>query len=172
MNTLQLINVLKKNPITSKQFNGVFPCDKLPKNITTAIIANTDSSNKPGQHWCAFFKPKHNLAEYFSSYGDHPTNSYFVKFLKNYSVKSNNKRIQGDFSQTCGQYCCVYLYYRCLGRSMDDFLKLFSTKNFDKNDKKILQLYQKIFNKRRGLKPKKQDGGCKYSQGCAPLKMR
>lgn len=178
MNTLQITKALETNPITAQQFNGVYPCNKLPsknKKNTTIIIANTDPSYKPGQHWCAFYIPKHGITEYFSSYGDYPVNKHFLKFLKkhNSSFKSNNKRLQGDFSQTCGHYCCVYLYYRCRGNTMEDFLKLFSAENFEKNDKKIMQKYRQIFkitSRKQSVKSIKQNGGSKYSQGCAPLK--
>ena len=44
--------------MTSKTFCGVFPSDKLPQTIEKypcGIVANTDPSDKPGEHWIALF---------------------------------------------------------------------------------------------------------------------
>ena len=142
---------LSRNKVTSKYFKGVFPADKLPTKIKkpALIIANTDPSNKPGRHWVAFYLPKVGPPEYFDSVGFPPQQEEFLKFLKNHgkAFKYNQKRLQGSLSTTCGNYCGVYLYYRVKQISFSDFLKLFSSKDFARNDKKIEEMYNKIFNK-------------------------
>lgn len=92
------------------------------------------------------------MGEYFSSYGDYPKNKYFLKFLNNNSSSfvTNTHRLQSDFSSTCGQYCCVYLYYRSKGKSLKYFLNLFSKSDYEFNDRKIMRLYKKHFGKQYG----------------------
>jgi len=51
MDSLQIESVIK-----NKRFIGVFPRDKLPKDIKdtfSALIVNTDSSSEKGEHWIA-----------------------------------------------------------------------------------------------------------------------
>ena len=45
-------------PVTSSCFLGVFASNELPSKILSypsGLIANTDTNNKPGQHWVAMF---------------------------------------------------------------------------------------------------------------------
>ncbi|KAL6423085.1 hypothetical protein ACFW04_010516 [Cataglyphis niger] len=53
---------------------GVYPADRVPRVWTrsTAIVANTDEHNRPGEHWVAFFLDEHGSATYFDSYGISP----------------------------------------------------------------------------------------------------
>lgn len=119
MNTFEILEVLKGNSVTSEKFYGVFPCNHLPEKIVkpALIIGNTDPSWKRGRHWAAFHFPKKGPAEYFDSFGGHPTNKYFIRFLKRNSVSYNvnTKRLQGDFSSTCGFYCFIFVYWCCFG---------------------------------------------------------
>lgn len=154
MYTDDLIKNFKNSKIMINKFQGVYPCDKLPKNVEKPgiIVANTDPSYKSGEHWVAFYFPKNKKGEYFSSYGDYPKNKYFIKFLHNNSSSfiTNTHRLQSDFSSCCGHYCCVYLYYRCKGVSLNQFLNLFSKSDYEFNDRKIMRLYKKHFGKQYG----------------------
>lgn len=168
MNTIQLTCDMMQDKTLKKIFRGVFPADKLPKLKKPAmIIANTDSSDQPGSHWVAFFLPQKGPTEVFNSTGQGVENEYFIKFLENNCKKFvfNKKRLQGNLSSTCGQYCAVYLYQRSRNMSFKKFLDLFSN-NFDENDEKILKLYKKIF----GEKKKTQIGGNNIAcyQSCKP----
>lgn len=149
MNTIDLVKVLSTNKCTRKKFKGVFPCDYLPKKIVkpALIIANTDPSYKKGTHWVAFYLPKRGCGEYFDSFGRRPVKSQFIKFLtENASSFTYNKRcIQGDYKSLCGQYCCIYLYYKCKGKKLKEFLKNFSLKYPELNDEKVLHLYSTLF---------------------------
>lgn len=113
MNTLQIETILSHNKYTKNYFTGVFPIDKIPKYVKkpTMLVINTDSSNKPGQHWLALFLPENGcIIEYFDSYGMQPINKRIITFLKHNSIKYNflynNKRLQHAFSTVRGQYCC------------------------------------------------------------------
>lgn len=149
MNTIELNRTLRTNKIPSRFFKGVFPCNYLPKRVKrpACVIANTDPSYKSGTHWVAFFIPKKGPAEYFDSFGGYPVNKFFQKFLMtNSSVFINNKkRLQSAFASTCGYYCCMYLYWRCKGRSLRNFLNQFSSYDFTWNDAKVVTLYRKVY---------------------------
>lgn len=155
MNTIEIAHLLKSHHITNKFFKGVFPCNQLPRKIKkpACIIANTDPAHKSGTHWVAFYFPRKGPAEYFDSYGKYPNNSFFQKFLLTNSnmFVCNKQRLQGTLSQVCGHYCCVYLYFRCKGQSLKKFLKQFSLKNYELNDKEIMNLYCKIYLKNGGI---------------------
>lgn len=152
MNSEQIRKVLVKNKHTKKCFNGVYAYNRIPRYIRKkpfCIVVNSDPDNKPGLHWFVINFPKEACAEYFDSYGNQTISKNIIKKINKYSKQKcfirNNKRLQADNSDVCGYYCCVFLYYRCRGISMQKFLNLFSSKKFNHNDKLILNLYHNIF---------------------------
>lgn len=165
MNTLQLLETLNENGKTHKHFKGVFPSDCLPKEKLKKpafVLANTQDHLSPGEHWVGFYFPKGDgKGEYFDSFGMKPLNAEFVSFLQRNctSFTYNKKQLQGNFSTTCGQWCCTYMYYKCMGKTLKDFLRQFSDTNFEFNDHKMIHLYQKYFFKALKRKCKNQRGG-------------
>lgn len=127
----------------------VFASDQLPNFISRpcAIVANTDPSNKPGQHWCAFYIDKNGYGFYFNSFGLPPT-GYHLKFIqKNSKSWRYNSTILQDFNSTvCGHYCLVYLYLKINDVSTRSFLSLFDS-NLINNDSCIRLLYDCYFEK-------------------------
>lgn len=177
MNTVELARDLSENEITRKQFKGVFPSDCLPKRKLRKpafVVANTDNSNQPGTHWVAFYFPKIGKGEYFDSFGNGPVNIDFIKFLKRNSTcyNYNKQRLQSDFSKYCGQFCCMFLHYKCVGKTLKQFIKLFSSTKFTYNDNKVIHLYHSIYNNKLKKKIKKTQVGGKavnylpYIQTC------
>lgn len=173
MNTIQLTNDMQKHKDIKKYFRGVFPSDKLPQKIKkpALLIANVDPSFKKGCHWVAFYIPKVGKPEYFDSIGRGPEQKDFIKFLNKHgkSYIRSRKRLQGSYSTTCGNYCGVYLYFKAKRMSFNKFLNLFSSKNFQFNDDKVLELYKKIFKSNK----KVQIGGNQIicNQTCQPCGM-
>jgi hypothetical protein len=152
MNTIEIVQCLKK--IARNKFAyGVFPCNKLPRNIRkpAIIIANTDPDNKPGKHWTAIFLPTYGPCEYFDSYGLKPNNKHFKKFLNTHCKHYifNKQRLQSDFSTLCGNYCCIYLHYKTLGMPMMNILKMFNKDNYTLNDIKLKQIFKQLFETKR-----------------------
>ena len=110
MNTVQIREALKQDPITSKKFCGVFPSDKLPQTVDRypcGFVANTDPSSEPGTHWVAFYFPSEQKGEFFDSYGQPPEQyrDSFGDFLEPYEWQFNTRRLQSAWSDVCGQYC-------------------------------------------------------------------
>jgi hypothetical protein len=129
-------------------FLGVFPSDKLPKNVPrpSCLIANTQPSGSSGEHWIAIFINKEGYGDYFCSFGKPPI-SVFSSFLNHHCTAWNysNKTIQNYFSTTCGQYALFFLYCRACGLSLSKFLSLF-TKNYEENDNIVTAFVNGKFN--------------------------
>lgn len=161
---------------------GCYAIDELPEKVVRPclIIANTDASNLPGQHWTGFyFKSGSDRAEFFDSFGRKPTQKEFKKFIDNNSKSFiyNSKKIQGNYSTVCGNYCILFLFFRSRNLSMAKFLKHFNVQKPQINDMKILHMYAKLSEKlmRNKKKYKSQTGGNRCNtitcnQTCLPLK--
>ena len=146
MNSKQLVQILKEN----KEFIGVFPCDKIPKKVTTpvALIANTHPHSKPGEHWVAFYIDHDKTGEYFDSYGRLPVLKEFKQFLnKNSSYwLHNTERVQGPLSTVCGQYCIFYLVHRlCCDIPMHKIIKTFDTTDLVLNDELVTEFVNETY---------------------------
>ena len=133
MNETEIYNLLKSDKYTSKYFLGVMSYDRLPQENPPPglYVVNTDVSTGPGKHWvCIFFG---NTTEYFDSLGRPPQElkSYLKQYASTYMYST--KRIQGIGSDVCGDYCILYAYFRCRGKSMNAFVNMFSD-NLDEND--------------------------------------
>lgn len=157
--------VLGKNPFTKKYFRGVFAADELLKiNMSrlrkpAIIVVNTDIRSKPGMHWVAFYLPTPScnaVAEYFDSMGETITtyNSQFEKFLSKYYVtyRHISRQLQSTFSELCGHYCCLYVFYRSKKHSMLRFKKMFSISKLLNNDIKVLKIYKRYLASKKSYK--------------------
>lgn len=154
MNTVQIMNVMKKNNKTKQYFQGVFASDKLPKlkvKKPSCFIINTDPSSKPGTHWVAIYFPKKGSAEYFDSFGFKPKIKSITNFLtancKRYTY--NKIQLQNIFSTVCGNYCCEYLMHRCQGKSKNLFFKKYPFKNTTQNDAVTIKNFNSHFLNKR-----------------------
>ena len=148
MNTKQLHHCLQSDKQTSDCSLGVFPSDKLPpmQNYPSCLIANIDSSNQPGSHWIAMFVDCDGIGEYFDSYG-RPPSKKFASYLRKYSktIKHNSLRIQGPFSNSCGQYSVYYISQRARGRTMKNIVDAFSL-DFMLNDVCVAEYVGRNYN--------------------------
>ncbi len=144
LNTLQLINLIKNDNITSKIFLGVFPQDRLPSTFKypSCFIFNNEPSFMSGEHWLACYVFKNNQAIFFDSYGNSPNffrlDNYFNKNFE--LIHYSNKRLQGN-SSYCGYYCVLFLLYA--SRNMlHQFFNEFN--NIKTNDSKLKHLLNKF----------------------------
>src|SRR5882757_7031252 len=135
MDTEQLNKFMKFVP----GFVGVYPRDRLPRGVRKrpfGMIANTHTSNGPGQHWVAFFVDEDGIGEYFDSFGLPPLHDEFNDFLFENAPNGhlyNNVTLQCTSCVTCGHYCILFLWTRLRGKSIIDFFNLF-TNNPNTND--------------------------------------
>lgn len=134
MDELTVNTLLKK----VSNFIGTFPLDQLPVHIpkNSGLIANTHTSDKPGEHWVAIFKDGLGCCEYFDSYGLPPLHLEFFDFIArntSFNFNWNRQLLQCIECVTCGYYCVEYIKLRCKGLKLFDVLSLF-TKNPYIND--------------------------------------
>ena len=82
LTTTDLYAILSRDKRTSS-FRGVFASDELPICALTSslYVCNTDPSTKGGEHWIVIYFDEKRRAEYFDSFGMHPTVSEFEEFM-------------------------------------------------------------------------------------------
>jgi len=127
MDTKSINKVLQKE----RCFVGTFPVDKIPipRKLPYAVVVNTDASDKPGQHWVAIFIAQDGLGEYFDSFGFSPLDYRITNFLNNNAPKGwlyNANTFQHILSQSCGQYCILFIRLRARNFSFCTFMYLFT----------------------------------------------
>jgi hypothetical protein len=150
MDNQTIETLLKKNPLTKKYFQGVYPCDKVGNNYYPTkkkkmqlFIVNLDPSYKSGSHWVALLLKEKGKNVYFDSYGLPPNNKYFKKLLKNNYVYSR-KKVQHPLSTTCGQWCMYFVWEKSKDKNLKQMLKFFG-KDFLANDHIVNLLIEKNF---------------------------
>jgi hypothetical protein len=74
-------------------------------------------------------------AEFFDSFGMHPTVWHFETFLNENSRywTHNTKRVQSFYSDACGYHCIFYAVHRCVGFDVNAIANMY-TKNNVYND--------------------------------------
>jgi hypothetical protein len=142
MNTRELYSCLRN----VQGFLGVFAADRLPKlSNTCCLVANTDPSESPGQHWVCFSCVNGNLYM-FDSYGNPPMYyDTFAYFLKNKTCAFSNKCIQSDITNVCGNYCVYFLTKINEGNSPHQISETFGP-NLIENDSFIAHWLGQKFN--------------------------
>ena len=150
MNTLQIDNALRSNPVTSPSFRGVFAADRLPildHSIPSCYVANCSNADTKGSHWVAFYQDQPAVIEIFDSY-EKPLNfhsAHLAAFTRGLKEVWQVQTLQQPMSTVCGHYCLYFLYNRCCGQSYEQLIQSF-TKNAFINDKVVCQYVNRCFN--------------------------
>lgn len=119
---------------TRPAFEGVFSLDTLPKlalgERPRLVVCNTAHRLSSGEHWVGMFLDASGNVSFFDSYGLPPSSTFLLDFLYVNSNNSNNwtynhTQLQSLDSSVCGEYVCVYLYYRIKGYSDRQFVEIF-----------------------------------------------
>ena len=174
LTTDNLINLGNKNKIIKKKFKGVFPADYYPKIDFKegGWIWNTDTSDKPGQHWVAAWKNGKNLY-FFDSFGltpEHYKNKRWKKFATdkklNFEIFSYKRR-QNINTTTCGVWCLFFLLQKCLKMNILNVINHNSTLD---NDKKLLSLSKMFFPRIKKVYARKCKNEKKNTQICCSYK--
>jgi len=142
MYNYKINKILIRNHSTRRHFIGCFPADKLPaysffKTATKfpiCLVVNTDTANKPGEHWVAIYIEGANRVEYFDSLALWPPISvHILKLLSNFAnVRTLNTPVQSPFATTCGYHVCYFLLQRCAGHSFQQIVeRLYKLNNSD-----------------------------------------
>lgn len=140
MNTKE-INYILKNV---KNFKGTYCRDQLPimPKKPFSLVINTDPCSEPGEHWVAIIVNKDKTGEYFDSFGLPPLHKDLWEYMENQCPSGwifNQFTFQSLGSDTCGNYCILYIKSISKGYKYIDFLSIF-TKNTIFNDKIVKSL--------------------------------
>lgn len=134
-----------------ENFLGVFARDELPtftQIFPQSLVANTDKQDEIGSHWICIFIDQNGNGEYFDSFGLPPLNFEFINYLENNTTNNfdwNKLTLQCTTCVTCGEYCCAYVLLRSAGISKVDFIKMFTTNQYN-NDIIIKNIFNSIKN--------------------------
>ena len=97
---------------SSVQWLGVFARDELPnlnqERRPFALVLNTESRSKPGQHRLALFGLKDRPIGIFDSFGLHFSSYGLAYLLPTFS----SIKLQFAFSALCGHYCIFFINQR------------------------------------------------------------
>jgi hypothetical protein len=132
MNTLELKE--KLNVIHRKW--GLRYSDVVPKDMfkiclyPSSYIVNSQDSGDPGQHWLAFAALSPRRIYFFDSLGK---SSEHYGFNIPYTIDVNDRQLQSNYTNTCGEFCLYFLYYTFAGICNTHITELF-TNNTTKND--------------------------------------
>jgi hypothetical protein len=112
MNTSEIDRFLRRR---LDRFDGVFSVDTLPSE-PHLLIANTEPSHRPGEHWIAIYVDDRGRGENFDSFGRPPTGA-FRRYMDEHCANwtCNDRQLQSIVSRFCGHYCI----YFCMLRSRD-----------------------------------------------------
>ena len=161
MDSETISSLLLNNTVLRNKFTGVIPCDYLPQFplLPAMFVVNTQDSIQPGLHWIAINCPSDGgPIEVFDSFGAKPDNAHVLRFLNMYAhSKYNTIQLQNPFSNSCGLFACLFLYFRGKGVSFDKFLGLFSN-DLALNEKIAKEKFEKyILKQQKDKKKKKKD---------------
>jgi len=121
----------------------VLACDQLLsykiKSYPCIIVANTDPTTKPGNHWTLFYlEHKRDAVEYYDSYGlgVEASSKEFLKFVKRHGtgLVQNIQQLQAYGSSVCGAYCLFIAYHRLNGMSPCEIYDMFRAHDYKNND--------------------------------------
>ena len=112
-------------------------------------MTNLDEYENTGTHCVSLFV-KTNEAIFFDSFGIEYIPKETNKFINNDTtkssslkrIKSNIFRIQAYDSIMCGYFCIEFINYILKGKTLLDYINLFSPNDFKKNDRLIKKIFK------------------------------
>ena len=78
---------------------------------------------------------------YFDSFDVEHISKGIKAFIDKENIKTNISRIQAYDSITCGYFCIWFINFMLAGKTLTEYINLFSPNNFKKNDDIILNYF-------------------------------
>ena len=85
---------------------------------------------------------KKNEIVYFDSFGVEHTPEEIKNFIGNRNIKANVFRVQANNSIMCDYFCIGFIDFILAGKTLIDYINLFSPQDFDKNDQIIISYFK------------------------------
>ena len=132
------------------RFNGVFSRDNLSNTIKNgAYVIKLDEYHDIGTHWVALYV-NNKIVTYFDSFRVEHIPKEIIKFIvpTSFGLGSRRKKIITNIYKTqaydsimCGYFCIGFISFMFNGKSLTDYINLFSPNDFNKNDDIILKYF-------------------------------
>ena len=118
------------------KFNGVYSRNNLSKIKDNAYVINLDEYKSIRTHCIALYVNDNN-GTYFDSFGVEHITKEIKKFVGNKNIIANIYRIKAYDMIMCGYFCIRFIDFMLKCKSLLDYTNLFSSNNYEKNDKII-----------------------------------
>ena len=79
---------------------------------------------------------------YFDSFGVEYIPKEIEKFRRNKNIITNIYRIGAFDSMMCGYFCIGFIDFMLKGKSFLDYINLYSSNEYEKNDKRMIKYFQ------------------------------
>ena len=119
------------------KFNGVYSRNNLSKIKNGAYVINLDEYKSRETH-CITLQANGDNGTCFDSFGV----EYIPKEIGNKNIATNICRIEANDSILWGYFCMGFIHFMLKGKSLLDYVNLFSPNEYEKNDKIILKYFQ------------------------------
>lgn len=146
MNSVEIEQLLYRNPVTCEFFKGCYPCDQIPLiNLPRfAFCVNLGKAGTPGFHWVGIFKLENDVVCYFDSSGAKPPTGPILKWLQRFrAILYNPYAHQSLFSRTCGGFVCWFIFMMSSGCKFEELIALLE--NMSNDDHFIIDFMSKKF---------------------------
>ena len=84
---------------------------------------------------------QYNNVIYFNSFGAEHIPKEIKAIIKNKNITTNIFRIQAYDSIMCGYFCIGFIDFMLAGKTLTEYINLFSPNNFKKNDDTIFNYF-------------------------------
>ena len=121
--------------------NSVYSRKYSPKIKDGVYVINLDEFKSMGAHWIALKVNDTNII-YFDSFEVEHIPKEIAKFIGNKNIITYIHRIQAHDMIMCGYFCIGLINIILKLKSLLDYIKLFSPKEYEKNDKIILKYFK------------------------------
>jgi hypothetical protein len=138
MHTNEILKRVRSDIAAKKFFLGVFARDRVPRvqSYPCSAIINTDASNKPGEHWVAFYIDELGKCSFFDSFGRPPRAFGLQTYLNSFCEKMeyNSTVLQPILSSACGHFCICFVLLMSRGWKLNEILEIFCRKDLVLNN--------------------------------------
>ena len=131
-------SIIKNEP----RFNGVYSRNNFPKKIKDeAYVINLDEYADVGTRWVDLFYNRSEIL-YFDSFGVENVSEEIKDFIRHKNLKVNFFRVQANNSIMWRYFCIGFIEFMFAGKKLTNFKRMFSPRDFEKNDDIILSYFK------------------------------
>ena len=130
---------IQKNYQNEPKLNSAYSRNNLPKIKDWTYAINLDEFKSTENHWIALYVIG-NKVIYFESFGAEHIPKEIKKFIGNKNIIINIYRIQPYNSIMWKYFSIRFIDVMLNGKRLLDYINLFSSNEYEKNDKVILKL--------------------------------